>query len=65
MWAQRCVTQMQVEGPEAELVWFVVVPRDRCGAPGGVGGMVPAVVPLLEAKGLEVQVHVVGDRAPL
>ena len=56
---------MQLEGPEAEVVWFVVGARDRCGGPGGVERMVPQIVPLLEAKGLEVQVHVVGERAPL
>ena len=68
VWAKRCVVQMQLEGPGTELVWYLVVPRDQCGAGTTMDAlwrMVPQASALLEAKDLAVQVKVIGERAPL
>ena len=60
--------QVPMEAAGSVMVLCAVVPRDRC--VGGCGlealrNLVPQASPLLDAKDLEVQVKVVGERAPL
>ena len=67
-WAKRCVVQMKLEAPGTELVWCAVAPRDRY-APGmgaaGLKRLVPQAEFLLESMDLQVDVKVIGERAPL
>ena len=67
-WGQRCLTQMRMEDHDSELVWYLVVPRDRCG--GGTSledleRMLPQASPLFRAEDMVVDVMLVGEWAPL
>ena len=67
-WARRCAAQMKLEASGTELVWCAVVPRDRY-VPGmgsaELSRLLPQAESLLTAKELQVDIKVIGDRAPL
>ena len=67
-WAQRCAAQMKMEAPGTELMWCAVVPRDRY-IPGmgsaSLLRLLPQAEPLLTSKDLQVDIKVIGERAPL
>ena len=67
-WAQRCAAQMRVEAPGTEMLLCMVVPREQC--PSGAAApdlkrLLPHAGPLLEDRALQVEIRVVGERAPL
>ena len=67
-WAKRCAAQMPLEAPGTELVWCAVVPRDRF-VPGmgaaDIKRLVPSAEALLTDKNLQIDVSLIGERAPL
>ena len=65
VWARRCASQIKLEAAGSVLVWFTVVPRDRCADIGDARKLIPQAGPLLEDRDLQVDVLVVGERAPL
>ena len=67
-WVQRCAAQMRMEAPGTVLLMCALVPRDQCGGGGDLASlrrMLPQAGPLLEDVSLQVEVKVVGERAPL
>ena len=67
-WAQRCVAQMRMEAPDTTMLLCAVVPREQCSGGGdraALERMLPQATSLFACKELQVDVRIVGERAPV